>query len=536
MARTYYSIFNDALGPVMTGPSSSHSAGCAHIGLTARGLIGREITHADVIFEQQGSYPSTYIGQGSSYGFTGGLMGWAADDPRLKDAVTIAAAEGRCISFRKANLGFLHPNQALIRVYDESGGIEMSLMTFSVGGGMFRITEMDGFSVLIEGGDLQVFILCQAAAQPAIMQKLADLGFDPAEQTSEGRCLLTVKPAHGADTAVLKELEAMVGVLYVRFAWPVMPVVKRQDQDPPFFNAEEALAYARKTGKSLWQLALDYECGYGHVTELEIEALVGRVRQAMAASTVAPDPNSTPVYGFLPYSCRNMEQNADRTRQIDAGLLTGAMQAAIAVMENSCAHNIVVAAPTAGSSGVVPASVVYTGMQMGLLREEIDRALLAAGLVGVFIANQATFGAEVGGCQAENGSASAMAAAGVVQLLGGTAEQAFAAASLSLQNMLGLVCDPIAGLTEIPCISRNVAAMSNAVLSANMVLLGFDPVIPLDETIRTMGRIGADIPAELRCTCRGGLCHTPTGCRLDAQINAARPSLSLLPPNSMVLA
>lgn len=252
----------------------------------------------------------------------------------------------------------------------------------------------------------------------------------------------------------------------------------------------------------------------------------------MEASTIAPDPNFTPVYGFLPYSCRNMEQNVGRTRQIDAGLLTGAMQAAIAVMENSCAHHIVAAAPTAGSSGVIPAAVVYAGTQMGLPKEELDRALLTAGLVCVFIANQATFGAEVGGCQAENGSASAMAAAGVVQLLGGTAEQALAAASLALQNMLGLVCDPIAGLTEIPCISRNVAAMSNAVLSANMVLLGFDPVIPLDETICAMGRIGADMPAELRCTCRGGLCRTPTGCRLDAQVSAARPSLPQLPMNA----
>lgn len=266
MARTYYSIFNDVLGPVMTGPSSSHSAGCARIGLTARSLIGREITHADVIFEQQGSYPSTYVGQGSSYGFTGGLMGLAADDPRLKDAVAIAAAEGRRIGFRKADLGFLHPNQALIRIYDESGSIEMSLITFSVGGGMFRITEMDGFSVLIEGRKLQVFILCQAAAKPAVLQKLASLGFAPAEQTLGDRCLLSVSPVHSAGTAVLAELEAMAGVQYVRFAQPVTPVVKRQDQEPPFFNAEEALACARESGKSLWQLALDYECGYGCVT------------------------------------------------------------------------------------------------------------------------------------------------------------------------------------------------------------------------------------------------------------------------------
>lgn len=107
--------------------------------------------------------------------------------------------------------------------------------------------------------------------------------------------------------------------------------------------------------------------------------------------------------------------------------------------------------------------------------------------------------------------ASAMAAAAVVEMLGGTVEQGFRAASLALQNMLGLICDPVGGLTEIPCISRNVAAVSNAITSANMVLLGFDPMIPLDETIQSMYEVGQMLPEELRCTCNGGLCTTPTG-------------------------
>ena len=151
--------------------------------------------------------------------------------------------------------------------------------------------------------------------------------------------------------------------------------------------------------------------------------------------------------------------------------------------------------------------------------EEIQKALLAAGLVGAFIANQATFGGEVGACQAENGSASAMAAAGLVQLMGGSVRQAFAAASLAMQNMLGLVCDPVGGRTEIPCIGRNVNAVFNAALSANMVLCGFDPVIPLDETILAMGEVGKQLPEALRCTCRGGLCTTATGRRLSEELN-----------------
>ena len=526
MERTYYSIFNDVLGPIMTGPSSSHSAGCARIGRTARDLAGHEILRADVVFEEQGSYPSTYIGQGSNFGFTGGLLGYAADDPRLKDSVEIAKKEGRSITFQKAPLGFRHPNQALIRVYDAGGDEEMTLMTFSVGGGMFQITEMDGFPVYIDGGTEQVFILCRsAAAADGVKAHLAGLGL-PCRETGDGsRRLVTVKPPYGADTAPLAALRDWADVAYVRYARPVLPVVKRQGQTPPFFTAGEALALQAKTGAAPWQLALDYECGYGHVTPEEVWRLAGNVLSAMRGSILPPAPGAVTEDGFLAYPAKQMERTPRPAGTVDTGLLQKAVLAAVAVMENSCARGIVVAAPTAGSSGVVPAAVVCVGDQLGRSDEEICKALLAAGLAGVFIANQATFGGEVGACQAENGSASAMAASGVAQLLGGSAEQCFRAASLAMQNMLGLICDPVAGMTEVPCISRNVSAVSNAILSANMVMLGFDPVIPLDETILTMKDVGQALPAELRCTCRGGLCTTPTGCRLNDRVSRRHPSL-----------
>lgn len=226
-----------------------------------------------------------------------------------------------------------------------------------------------------------------------------------------------------------------------------------------------------------------------------------------------PNPETTERFGFLPYKAQEMYSNYKKIsgNLATVGCLDKAMLYAISVMENSCAHNTVVAAPTAGSSGVIPATIFAIGESAELTKEEQIKGLLASGLTGAFIANQATFGAEVAGCQAENGAASAMAASGVVAMLGGTAEQGFKAASMALQNMLGLICDPVGGLTEIPCISRNVAAISNAIMAANMVMLGFDPMIPLDETIRSMYEVGQMLPEELRCTCGGGLCTTPTG-------------------------
>ncbi len=526
MEKSYYSIYNDVLGPIMTGPSSSHSAGCARIGKTVRSLFGREIKKADVVFEQQGSYPSTYVGQGSNFGFTGGLLDYATDDVRLKDAVEIAKAEGREIVFKKAPLGFKHPNQARIDVYGEDGSVEMSVMTFSVGGGMFEITELDGFSVMMNGGCEQIFVLCTTDESVACAEKyLEEKGYKYTADKQKKGCMITVVPEFGKDTAEVAELENTTGIKYVRYAKPVLSVVKRQEQTACFYNAQEAFEYNKDKNKALWQLAMDYECSYGYVGEAEVWALTQKVLDAMRNSTVAPDVSGDEQEGLLVNPGKDMVRDVKQANTVDTGILGKAMLAAIAVMENSCIRNIVVASPTAGSSGVVPAAVVNIGIQMGCTDEEICKGLMAAGVVGVFIANQATFGGEVGACQAENGSASAMAAAGVAQLLGGDVTQCFRAAGMAMQNMLGLICDPVAGMTEIPCISRNVSALSNAVMSANMAMMGFNPVIPLDEVILTMGKVGQQLPAELRCTCEGGLCKTATGCRIGQLAESQRPVL-----------
>ena len=522
MDRIYYSIFNDALGPVMTGPSSSHSAGCNRIGQTARSLFGSEIKKADIIFEEKGSYPGTYIGQGSNFGFISGLLGYDTDDIRLKDAVEIAAAEGRDFTFSKADLGFLHPNQAKIIIYGENGLPVMTLMTFSVGGGMFKITGLDGFSIMTDGSRDQFFIYADTDYAESVMSCLEGYEISHEEGIS-GTTLITVDMAAGQDNGRILDLKHHPGVGDIRFAKALLPVTRDPSAVPPFFNAAEALGYG--IDKKTWQLAVDYETAYGHVTEAGIREKTRHIREIMEASCMPPSPATTPVYGFLPYSAGKMAAKAESAGLIDAGLLNGAMTAAVSVMENSCAHNIIVAAPTAGSSGVVPATVVYMGRKLGRTDEEIENALLTAGLIGVFIANQATFAGETGACQAEMGSAAAMAAGGLAYLLGLGTEEIFRSASLALQNMLGLICDPVGGLTEIPCISRNVSAAANAVMSANMVLLGFDPVIPLDETIETAERVGRSIPAELRCTCEGGLCKTPTACRILKEINAGRQSL-----------
>lgn len=529
-----HSIFNDVLGPIMAGPSSSHSAGCARIGKLTQILWKSPIKKAVVVYDSQGSYPSTCVGQGSNFGFTGGLLGFSNDDPNMKDSIAIAKKMGVDISFSEEKLSARHPNEARIDVYDENGKIGMSVLTLSVGGGMFEIVELDGYPVFMDGSREQIFVTCEESAAEntrtflgQYAKRLIKKSQIPESSTyqcrkggehaddGEKNVMICAEdfPAGLAVSEIAGHLEKAQGVLCVRHAKTVLPIPMKYDGKAVFKTAAEASCYAEhgETKKAMWELALDYECSIGAVTPEMVWKQAEKTWKVMRNAAKAPDPKTTERFGFLPYQCRNMKKQAESVKLVDTGYLEKAMFYAIAVTENSCAHNIVTASPTAGSSGVVPAAVVAVGEEMGCSDEEIIKGLLAAGLAGAFIANQATFGAEVAGCQAENGAASAMAAAGVVELLGGTVTQGFAAASMALQNMLGLICDPVGGLTEIPCISRNVAAMSNAVMSANMVMLGFDPKIPYDETIKCMYEVGQMLPSELRCTCNGGLCATPAG-------------------------
>ena len=529
-----HSIFNEVLGPVTTGPSSSHTAGCGRIALTARSLFGRPVRRAEVVYEMRGSYPSTHVGQGSDYAFAGGLLGIPIDDPRFKDALQIAKEQGVEISFREADLGYEHPNQAEIRIYaDEPPALpegkkekpELRLMTFSTGGGMFEIRSLDGYGVLIDGSTEQVFILCAEEVEDAVEEVILKNRFFYDRMDHRGERFFDVAVGADQSRAPLEALREWEGVRYVRVAQPVMAVRKRRMPQMPFTNAEGALAYAGEHNLNAAQLALCYESAYGHVDEAQAMRLAARIEEVMRASCVPPDPEKVPVHGFLPYQGRKMREELEAQRKAGGAPMAGAeafceaVLAAVAVVENSNAHNVVAAAPTAGASGVLPGAIVTAGTKMGFSSQQICEGLLAAGLVGAFIANQATFGAEVAGCQAENGAAGAMAAAGLAHMMGCSAAQVFRAASLALQNMLGLVCDPIAGLTEVPCISRNAAAMAGAMASADMARLGFDSMVPLDEAIAAMKDVGGQLPAELRCTCKGGLCATKTGQKLQTWMN-----------------
>lgn len=204
--------------------------------------------------------------------------------------------------------------------------------------------------------------------------------------------------------------------------------------------------------------------------------------------------------------------------------LNTAMAYALAVAEVNAAMGLIVAAPTGGSCGILPGVLLSVGKRLGSDDDALLEALFAAGAVGAVVARSSTLAGAAAGCQAECGTGAAMAAAAATQLAHGSPHQCANAVAFAFKGLLGLVCDPVAGLVEVPCIKRNAISVSVALAAADMALAGIESVIPADEVIETMGIVGRDMPASLRETALGGLAVTPTGKRLARELASAPPS------------
>lgn len=208
----------------------------------------------------------------------------------------------------------------------------------------------------------------------------------------------------------------------------------------------------------------------------------------------------------------------EQHKSLSGDAMMGAVQAALATNEVNAALGVICATPTAGSAGTMPGVIAALEDRLHLSEDQLIRFLFTAGGFGLVIANHANIAGATGGCQAEVGSASAMAAAAAVEAAGGTPQQSSEALAIAISNLLGLVCDPIAGLVEVPCVKRNAIGTANALVAADLALAGCTSIIPADECIQAMDKVGRNLPSSLRETGIGGLAGTPTGQKIKARI------------------
>ncbi|CQR47735.1 L-serine dehydratase, alpha chain [Paraliobacillus sp. PM-2] len=214
-----------------------------------------------------------------------------------------------------------------------------------------------------------------------------------------------------------------------------------------------------------------------------------------------------------------LQRYIKKGNSLSGELVLDAVSKAVATNEVNAAMGVICATPTAGSAGCVPGALFAVKERLNPTRQQMVNFLFTSGAFGFVVANNAFISGAAGGCQAEVGSAAAMASAAVVEMAGGTPKQSAEAFAITLKNMLGLVCDPVAGLVEVPCVKRNAAGASNAIVSADMALAGITSKIPCDEVIGAMYRVGRQMPSALRETAEGGLAATPTGRALAAKIH-----------------
>jgi len=286
-----------------------------------------------------------------------------------------------------------------------------------------------------------------------------------------------------------------------------------------FNSGIELIENCREFDKKIWEIMIEREIFYTEKSKEEIfNNMNDNLKIMKNAISKGLNEDIKSVGGLVGGDAKRLKERYKNQDTVSGSKMAKAVAASMAVLEVNASMGKIVAAPTAGSSGILPGSLISIGEDFKKSDDEICKALFTASAVGYIITRNATVSGAEGGCQAETGAAAAMASAAIVEMLGGTPEEALAAAAITIKNILGLVCDPVAGLVEVPCVKRNAIGTANALISADMALAGIKSVIPFDEVVEAMYKVGRSLPSSLKETSLGGLATTPTGIKLKNEI------------------
>ncbi|MEF2594057.1 MAG: L-serine ammonia-lyase, iron-sulfur-dependent, subunit alpha [Eggerthellaceae bacterium] len=558
----------DIIGPIMVGPSSSHTAGALRIARMARRLLSAAPARADITL--YGSFAHTGTGHGTDKALVAGLLGLEADDLRIRDSFFLAKGAGLEFAFTRATdaqaeaAGVEHPNTVDMRIVDADGE-RIDVRGVSVGGGAAAIRRIDGVDVDISGKRTSVVVSQrdERGVLAHIARCLSDAAVNIATtrmyRTRRGAHAYTVMEVDGSVPARAKEaIEQDPRVMGVRVIPADGPeggmesggaaVDGRDDAaaaggeqnggaaggmtDRQIEAAEERFARCDfTTGAELLALCGREGCSIAQAMAAREEALAAldgadagtdeyltRVLDVMRASTEKPlrEPEQS-IGGLIGGEAHDSAAACARPDAVIDGIAADAMVRAMAVLETNACMGRIVATPTAGSSGVLPGVLFALQNGKGFDDATLRAGVLTASAVGYLAARNATVSGAEGGCQAEVGTAAAMAAAAAVEMAGGTPAAALDAASNALCALMGLVCDPVGGLVEIPCQKRNGSAAAVALTCAQIALAGVPNLVPFDETVAAMDAVGRTLPATLRETALGGIAAAPSACAWCAQ-------------------
>ncbi len=502
-------IFNDVLGPIMRGNSSSHVVGAYRMGKIIYSSVQGKLKSVDLTVDKEGSLAATYYGHGSHMGLVAGLSNVEITDEAIIDTDELLSKQDFKFSFHIKETTYSHPNHYHFVVTDKNDKFH-SWDMISTGGGMIEVVSVDGFPVCCKGDTDDAFIFCDADSINELQKIFQSSSISSLE---EKRLLHAI----GTQKSVVASANIANGceVLYIPTVLPIASTPLEDCEMPTVDDLQEA---AKTSGRYLWEYALDYEKKRTGLSESQIFEKMLEIWHTMETSCEVGKKVEIPKNNILPHQSHLIEAGIKNKSLFPSDLINNLIGNITAVMESKAAIQVIVAAPTAGSCGCLPGTILAVKDQFSIPQDSIIKALLSAGIVGVVIAKRATFAAEVAACQVECGAASAMTAAAIAEIFGGNMKQSIDAASIALQAVTGLACDPVAERVEVPCLWKNVMCGMNAISSASMALAGFDAVVPLHETIDAVYKIGLLMPACLRCT-YGGLGETPTSNRIKKELD-----------------
>ncbi len=479
-------IFNDVIGPVMRGPSSSHTAASWRIAGIALNILNEPLKQALIEFDRDGAWAPNYREQGTTMGIDGGLSGFDIIDERMKTAESQARQKGINIEYQVSSFPTDHANTVRLTLWGISGK-RVQIIAVSLGGGSFEIRSVNGFPVRLNGDRYGIIIFTREKKD--LNDELKNRITPGVELSSEQQgdaMMYEFKSSYPFTAELMAHLQNHPFIDHLGVINPIMPVITGRETEMPFTTISSLLAYAEENDADLGDLGLIWEKCISGTTGDDLNARMKEIINIINNSIDSGLKGTKYADRILPQQS-HLIRKAEKDGKIGESVVNRMIENVSALMESKSAMEVIVAAPTAGSCGTVGGSLKAVSDNLGKSADELVKAYFAAGIVGAYFAQGPGFPAEEHGCQVECGTASGMAAAGIVQLLGGTAKQA-------------------------------IDAAGNAYASAIMSVSGFGGVIPLDQVIGTVSDVGITMPSCVKCTGKGGLAVTETALKIKNRL------------------
>lgn len=498
----------EIVGPIMVGPSSSHTAGMARIGMMAHRIAAFEPT--EILLRLSPTLRTTYHGHRTDASLIGGALGMNENSTGLRSALEYAAEHNVKVNIEFYPPNIYHPNTAQLEMVSNTGE-RIHVRGISVGGGSMYIDAIDEQPIHLEP-DRYHLVFWGNASLNAFDENAAVQQAD-----GIGAVSFTSRPAD----ELIENLRSQSSITRLRLIEPVLAYGATISELLHLTRCDEAVDMCRQKGISLAQLAVQYEMDRSGLSEEDIRALMHKQLGVMRESArKGMEEDNKMLYGLTSGEDGKRLMNAVRSgKTISGGIVPTAVAKALGIMEHNASMGCIVAAPTAGSAGIVPGCMLTLQQEHGFTDEQIIDALFVSAIIGVIMAHRdVSFSGSVGGCQGEVGVSSAIAAAGIASLFSDDPQIPCEAMAICMKNLLGLVCDPIAGPIEVPCIKRNAVGVANAFISADMACANIASYIPPDQVIDALIDVEQRLPGELRATTTGGLACTHKAVCLRRQL------------------